>query len=312
MLISASASPAVLGVPVAVLALAVSLLSFVVALGALGWQITKHRLDGGRPKVYLNVAVWEPNSKIMVNRSGKWELNTTDLGESGSENIELAQLVVENPGRTAITVYTPGLAIAGTEKPAYSISPRAFEARGFGADSSTSDTSVRIDPYDRVTFLLDYWSVVPRLLREAKGGGAIRLRGCISVAGRSKPCLSSKRLAWHIPPGAWTARRDIQEISPFTVIWRELFTANVKKHSSEEEGDGFPSYLLGVIVRTAMQRFDERPSAEKFIDALEQADRRYESEHFRYEHLSFTMDESLDRHRGHLSTWAFTPTKRST
>ncbi|MEU2358021.1 hypothetical protein ABZ599_34445 [Streptomyces misionensis] len=312
MLISASASPAVLGVPVAVLALAVSLLSFAVALGALGWQITKHRLDGGRPKVYLNVAVWEPNSKIMVNRSGKWELNTTDLGESGSENIELAQLVVENPGRTAITVYTPGLAITGTEKPAYSISPRAFEVRGFGADSSTSDTSVRIDPYDRVTFLLDYWSVVPRLLREAKGGGSIRLRGCISVAGRAKPCLSSKRLAWHIPPGAWTARRDIQEISPFTVIWRELFKANTKKPSSEEEVDGFPSYLLGVIVRTAMQKFDERPSVEEFIDALEQADRRYESEHFRYEGLSFIMDESLDRHKGHLSTWAFTRTKRST
>ncbi|MGW4885890.1 hypothetical protein [Streptomyces murinus] len=308
MLISASASPAVLGAPVAVLAFAVSLLSFVVALGALGWQITKHRLDGGRPRVYLNAAVWEPNSKIMVNRSGIWELITSDLGEPGSENMELAQLVVENPGRTAITVYMPGLAIAGTEKPAYSISPRAFEVRGFGADSSTSDTSVRIDPYDRVTFLLDYWSVVPRLLREANGG-AIRVRGCVSVAGRTKPCLSSKRLAWHIPPGSWTARRDIQEISPFTVIWRELFTANVKKYSSEEEAGGFPGYLLGVIIRAAMQKFDERPSVEEFVNALKQADQRYGSESFRYGYLPFTMDKSLDHHKGHLSTWVFTPTK---
>ena len=148
MLISAPVAPVLFGVPVAVLAFAVSLLSFAVALGALGWQIAKHRLDGGRPRVYLNAAIWEPGSKIMVNRSGKWELVTGDLGNPGSENIELAQLVVENPGRTAITVYTPGLAVSGTDKPDYTISPRSFEVREFGADSSTGATSVRLDPYD--------------------------------------------------------------------------------------------------------------------------------------------------------------------
>jgi hypothetical protein len=41
--------------------------------------------------------------------------------------------------------------------------------------------------------------------------------------------------------------------------------------SGPDRVDGFPSYLLGVIVRTAMQKFDERPSAEEFVDALEQA-----------------------------------------
>ena len=158
--------------------------------------------------------------------------------------------------------------------------------------------------------MLDYWSVIPRLLKGADGR-TIQLRGCISVAGRAKPCLSSKNLAWQIPQGAWTARKDLREISPFTIIWRELFKANTKKHTSEEEGDGFPSYLLGVIVRTAMQKFPERPSVEEFIAALREADRQCESEHFQYAHLAFSMDKCFDRHNEHLSTWSFTPTTRS-
>jgi hypothetical protein len=296
---------------VATLALAVSLLSFAVALGALGWQIAKHRLDGGRPRVYLNAALWEPHAKILVNRSGEWELSTVGLDGPLRENIELAQLVVENPGRTAITIYSPGLAIEGTGKPDYSISPRRFALRSYGADRSTNETSVRLDPYDRVTFLLDYWSVVPRLLGEANGG-SIQLRGCISVAGRSRLCMSSKRLAWNVPPGAWTARTDIEEIDPFTVIWRELFKANVKKHSSDEEEDGFPGFSLGVIVRMAMQKFSERPNVGDFIDALRQAHREDELSEIGaigYAILLSSMDESLDRHEGHLSAWSPTPTR---
>jgi hypothetical protein len=310
MLISASASPDLLGAPVAVLALVVSLLSFTVALGTLGWQVIKHQLDGGRPKVYLNSAIWEPDSKIMVNRSGEWKIGVSDLGKPGSENIELAQLVVENPGRAAITIYNPGLKVTGAGRKDYTISPRTFEIRGFGADSSTSDTSVRIDPHDRVTFLFDYWTVIPMLLKEANEG-SIRIRGCVSVAGRSKLRLSRKRLAWRIPPGSWTARKDIQEVSPYTIIWRDLFRANTKKHSSKEEADGFPDYLLGVIIRTAMQKFDERPSMEDFADALEEARREYGPDLFAHKLFPFPIDKSLDRHEGHLSSWAFYPRRGS-
>ncbi|MET9704999.1 hypothetical protein [Streptomyces griseus] len=305
MMTSASASPVLLGVPVASLAFAVSLLSFSVALAALGWQIAKHRLDGGRPKVYLNAALWEPHSKIFVNRSGKWELGSKGALDARRENIELAQLVVENPGRTAITVYSPGLAIEGTEKSDYSISPRRFELRSYGADRSTMETSVRLDPYDRVTFLLDYWSIVPQLLDEANGE-SIELRGCISVAGRNKLHKSNKRLAWKIRPDAWTARTDIQEIDPFTVIWRELFKANVRNHSIDKEEDGFPGFSLGVAVRTAMGKFSERPSAKDFVEALRQAHREDEMRENTltgFAVLSLSMDESLDRHKGHLSAW---------
>lgn len=310
MMMFASETPALAGMPVAVLALAVSLLSFAVAIGALGWQIAKHRLDGGRPKVYLNAAIWEPSSKIMVNRSGEWGLNTSGLGNPGGENLELAQLVVENPGRTAITVYTPGLAIVGTDKPDYVISPRSFELKGYGADSSTGETSVRIDPYDRVTFLLDLWSVIPRVLREASGGN-VQIRGCVLVAGRAKPCQSPKRRAWTVSPDTWTFREDLTSISPFTVIWRELFKANTKR-GSEESGEGpFPDYHLGATIRTAMQQFPERPDVGDFVDALRRADRQGESSSFGYAQLIMSMDEYLDRHERHLSAWSLS-SNRST
>ncbi|QFZ76373.1 hypothetical protein GFH48_26670 [Streptomyces fagopyri] len=309
MMTSASASPTLFETPVAVLALAVSLLSLATALGALGWQIAKHRLDGGRPKVYLNTAVWEPGRRLTVNRSGKWELFDGGFGAPGAENIELAQLVVENPGRTAITVYSPGLAVAGTRSKNYRISPRSFELKDFGADSSTAATSVRINPYDRVTFLFDYWSAMSRLKKEANGQG-VRLRGCVSVAGRGKSSLSSKRLAWLIQPEAWMARTGRAEISPFTVIWRELMRANVKKFSSgsgDEEGGG--GYLLGIIVSQAMQEFPDRPSVRDFVDALRRADQQHGRENFQYASLILSMDEALDCYGGKLSAWTFTATK---
>uniref|UniRef100_UPI001F344624 hypothetical protein n=1 Tax=Streptomyces sp. NRRL F-6674 TaxID=1463877 RepID=UPI001F344624 len=241
------------------------------------------------------------------NRSGEWGIDTEGLGKPGDENLELAQLVVENPGRTAITVYTPSLAIMGTDKPDYTICPRFFELKEFGADSSTSETSVRIDPYDRVTFLLDLWSVIPRVLREANGGN-VQIRGCVLVAGRAKPCKSPKRRAWKVTPETWTFRKDLTSISPFTVIWRELFKANAKRGSDDSEEDPFPDYRLGVTIRTAMQKFPERPDAHDFVDALRQADRQGEASSFGYAQLIMSMDESLDRHEKHLSAWAFHPT----
>ncbi|MFF8494918.1 hypothetical protein ACF06O_29210 [Streptomyces albidoflavus] len=309
MMTFAAASPGLLGIPVATLALAVSLLSFTVAMGALSWQIAKHWLDGGRPKVYLNAAVWEPNLKIMVNRSGGWGLDTGGLGTLGPENLELAQLVVENPGRTAITVYTPGLLIDGTDRPQqYTISPRSFELSGFGADSATGETSVRIDPYDRVTFLLDFWSIIPRVLREANGGN-VKIRGCILVAGRSRPCKSSRRKVWNVSPDAWTFRKDLRVISPATVIWRELFKVNVNRDAGENDVERYPDYRLGAIVHRAMHRFPERPTADEFVTALREAGREYDDEApFKYAQLAFSMDQHLDRHAGHLSAWSLTAT----
>jgi hypothetical protein len=300
-MILAVTSPEVVGIPVATLALVVASLSLVVALSALGWQIAKHLLDGGRVKVYLNSAVWEPELRLLVDRSGKWNAGTAHIVP---ENIELAQLVVENPGRIAITVYNPSLAITGTKHKDYTVAPRALRLKHFDADSTAPASPIRIDPYDRVTFILDYWSVIPRLLAEADGSH-IEIRGCISRAGASKPRKSSKRLAWRIPQGAWTSRTDIQKISPYTVLWREFFKANEASSQGTESGDAAPKFILDGILRSAMQKFDERPTSDEFLTALRDSAQQYDAENVQLVTLSITMDRILDHYSEHLSPWPF-------
>lgn len=289
-------SPELFGISVAIFTLGATILGIAVTLG-------KHWLDGGRPKVYLNAAIWEPNTTLTVNRSGAWEASFADFEPVGEQHIELAQLVVENPGRTAITVYTPSLSVKGTHKRDYKISPRSYALRNFGADNSTSATSLRIEPYDRVTFLFDYWPAIQQALADSKHG-SIRLRGCVHTAGRTKPQMSSSRRSWKIRVGDWTSQSTKKEISPYTILWQELFRANVTRESGDEEGDTFPGILLAVTLRKAMNRFTERPSAEEFEEALSNAGIEYGSERFQYLGIFYgRMDEILDRHQGRLSPW---------
>ncbi|WP_159393231.1 DUF485 domain-containing protein [Streptomyces rimosus] len=296
-----SSAPDLFGTPVAVLTFIVVGLGFIVSVFTLCWQMAKHVLDGGRLRIYLNAAIWEPTLKLTTNRSGKWEIGKSGLGSISPENIEVAQLVVENPGRTPVTIYNPGVSITGTAKRKYSLSPRMFALSSQGPDSATTETVVRIDPYDRVTFLLDYWSVVPGLLKEA-GDSGITIRGSVSVAGRRRLRKSSYRRAWRIPQGAWTVRKDASSISPFTVMWRELFRLHSQPQDNDESGD-LAGYELGAILRGAMLKFGDRPKVGAFQSALEQVagDRGVTSAAYAID--SWVMCEALNQHSGHLDPW---------
>jgi len=218
--------PELFGAPVATWALVVSLLSFGIALVALGWQVTKHFLNGGRVKVYLNTAVLEPEFMLATNRSGRFVLQNDNAAHSVTRGraLELAQLVVENPGRVPVTVYSPGLSISGHGKKNHSLVPRMFATEAsFGPDKAVADTVVRLEPYARVTFLLDYWSVMPSLLKEAPKGRVL-VRGFVGVAGRTKrPQKSSWRRRWRIGKGAYTAIVGSPEFTPFSVMWHEMY-----------------------------------------------------------------------------------------
>ncbi|TJZ55882.1 hypothetical protein FCH28_11395 [Streptomyces piniterrae] len=276
------------------------------SITTLSWQIAKHMLDGGRARVYLNAAIWEPGVKLLVNRTGKWETHTRDFEHASPENIEVAQLVVENPGRTPITVYNPALIISGSGRRNHAISPRMFKASLFGHETPATETLVRIDPYDRVTFLLDYWSVLPALLEGARKS-KIRLRGGVCVAGRKRPRKSSRYLAWIIPRGSWTANKGVTEISPYTVMWRELYRATV----SGREYDELNTYQLGVVLREAFQEFDSCPAREDFEAALERAEERHEIDCGALTVATLVMYESLKRDSNHLSKWPRSPKRES-
>lgn len=303
--------PDLLGTPVEVWALGASLLSLPIALGALGWQVAKHFLDGGRVKVYLNTAIWEPEFKLASNRSGKFQLQDDDSARRVTHGraLELAQLVVENPGRIPVTIYSPGLSISGHGKRNHSLVPRMFSTgEAFGPDSAVTDTVVRLDPYARVTFLLDYWSVVPSLLKDAPKD-RVFLRGYVGVAGRTKrPQKSTRRLRWQIERGTYTAIQGPPAFTPFAVLWREMYV-RLPEHADDEPGRhpeagapltrGMASYVLD----EAMSRFDERPERADLQAVVDEIAQRHGD---RFPMLGFSLlegYEALDRMEGRLAAW---------
>ncbi|MBT1610661.1 hypothetical protein [Curtobacterium poinsettiae] len=301
--------PELFGVPMASWALLVSLLSFGIAMVALGWQVTKHFLDGGRVKVYLNTAVLEPEIMVATMRSGRFSL--TDEGVAASVTrghaLEVAQLVVENPGRIPVTIYSPGLAISGHGKRRHTLTPRMFTTRDtFGADHAISDTVVRLESYGRVTFLLDYWSVATHLLEQAPRR-RLAIRGFVSVAGRTRrPQKSSWKLRWRLRQGDYTAIPGSPQFTPFAVLWRELYVHLPEQEDSSRpatSGRSLTRSMAGHLLVAAMSKFDARPSRELLQEALEDEAREYG---VRFPAIGFALFEgyrALDRMEGNLTAW---------
>lgn len=299
------------GMPVATWALIVSILSFGIALVALGWQVVKHFLDGGRVRVYLNAAAWEPEHMLATNRSGRQLLNAESPGKGVTHGraLELAQLVVENPGKIPVTVYSPGLSITGHEKKNYTLVPRLFATeRSFGPDQAVTDTVVRLEPYARVTFLLDYWSVIPDVLKEAPKN-RVFLRGHVGVAGRTKrPQRSSRRLQWRVEQGDYTAIAGSPDFTPFAVIWKELYVGLPEREDaqSQRHSHAGPPVTRGMathILDEAMSRFDSRPKRDEMQNALDEVAKNYGDRLPMIGVNVFAAYEALDRMDGHLTDW---------
>lgn len=307
----APSSPELFGAPVATLALIVALLSFGIAIVALVWQVTKHFLDGGRVKVYLNTAVWEPEFMLATNRSGRFALQNDSAAHSVLQGraLELAQLVVENPGRVPVTIYSPGLSISGHGKKNHSLVPRMFRTQdSFGPDRAVTDTVIRLEPYGRVTFLLDYWSVIPSLLKEAPKG-RVSVRGIVGVAGRTKrPQKSSWKRRWQIDKTMYTAIEGSPEFTPLSVLWREMYVRlpeRVDEDPDRHPNAGNPTtrgqarYMLD----EAMSRYGERPAREQLKDTLDEIAKKHGDRFPVFGLALFEGYSALDRMEGHLTDW---------
>ncbi|MBO1765795.1 hypothetical protein [Allobranchiibius sp. GilTou38] len=306
-----SAAPQVLGLPVATLALIVSLFSFAIAVAALIWQIVKHVLDGGRVKVYLNAAILEPDLMLSTNHSGRFLLQD-DAGAHSVKRgraLELAQLVVENPGRLPVTVHSPGLAFSGHGKKRESIVPRLFGTNGaYGVDDAVTETVVRLEPFGRVAFLLDYWAVTSSILKDARKGRVL-VRGKVGVGGRgNKPQMSSWRRRWLLTRGMYTAIEGSPELTPFAVIWGVMYRHLPTREAAEQDGDarrGRPITRESVlfVLDEAMSRFDERPARDQLEAALDEIAEKHGDLHPSFGFALLNSYESLDRMDGHLTEW---------
>lgn len=297
--------------PLSIWALLISLSSFIVASAALIWQVFKHFLDGGRVKVYLNTAIWNPEFMIATRQSGHFSIPNDDKARQITHGhaLELAQLVVENPGRSALTIHSPGLVVQGHEKRKYTIVPRRFSTGdNFGHDKAIDEAEVRLEPYDRVTFLLDCWSLVPGLL-DGSRAGSITLRGAVRVAGKSHKVQKSRwRRRWVIRKGTYTAIEGSPKFTPFSVLWRELYLRLPDRDEVQSDSTYFSErsvtrgqvhFLLG----RAMAQFTSKPKREELGKVLDELAANQGDRLPMLGTSLFDAYDALERMEDHLTPW---------
>lgn len=310
-MISASGPPELFGLPIVTLALVISILSFAIALVALIWQIVKHYLDGGRVKVYMNTAIWEPDVVLTTNRSGRFLLpnnrNSQNVIHGGA--LELAQLVIENPGRIPVTLHSPGLALSGHGRKNHSVVPRMFGTETIhGSRGSIAERAVRIEPYGRKIFLLDYWSVVHDVLENGSIKKVI-VRGQVEVGGKGRrPQKSSWRRRWTVSQGMYTAIEGAPEFTPFSVIWGVMYRSlptheEANRHRTPDQNIRASRESLEYLVEEAMAQFEARPQLDQLAHALEVAANEGGERLIAFRTSLLNAYQELDRMEGHLTEW---------
>jgi hypothetical protein len=193
----------------------VAVLALIVSLIALFWQPVKHRLDGARVRIHLLPGLWYPLNGTL-SQATTWDGLAEWTAEEQGWTVEVAILVIENPGRIGLTIAKPSLDFGRTKrwKPGRaSVALRPVEAPG-----AFTETVTRLQPFDRVTFVFDFW---PHL-RQQKGMPEypFDVRGSVRVAGKRWPSLSPWRKRWAVKAGQVTFFETAPEAE--TVAYRAI------------------------------------------------------------------------------------------
>lgn len=286
-------------------------ISLLLALISLGWQLVKHRLDAGRVKVYLNVAVYEPDSSFMVNNSGSFIIAHGTYAEDviHGRALEFAQLVVENPGKVPVTVHTPSIHFSGRRKGGGSFTPRMISMESdYGAEQPVTDKIVRLEPYARVTFLFDHWSVTKGQVKTSPNR-AIYVRGQVNVAGRAgKPARSPFSKRWKIAKGTHTAIVGNPAVTPYSVVWKAFYVRSLSSRVETDLPQNLPSFAVEAVINKSMSQFSSRPPVEALAASINENAKTFLSYSERH-CLNFTKSRVrdiyavLDSMEGHLTGW---------
>lgn len=192
------------------------------------WRV--HLDSGGRVKVKMNAAAYVPFSgagKLVRNDSGAFLLQ-----ESPEPSVELAQVIIENPGRTGVTVTGVALRIEGLNRSNYSVTPRSFLLEGFGGEDAQPETYFRIEPYDRRTVFFDYWSVVDAEFDRDPSLRELAIHAEVAVAGHDDPFDSKNHGYWRIQRHFVSAVAGHTIRRPRNIILTEFLRANTRDLSA--------------------------------------------------------------------------------
>ncbi|MEV7606134.1 hypothetical protein AB0N65_11905 [Paenarthrobacter sp. NPDC089322] len=218
-----------------------------------------HDESGGRVTVRMNAAAYQP-------RRADGGLHTQGSGEFYLEEIEaacveLCQIVVENPGRTGVTVTDVRLRFEGLPHRYAATTPCLTLDSTFHGQSSIPDRCFRLEPYDRKTLLMDYWSVVDSLFTKNPSLAEVSIHAEVEVAGHGNVFHSKAHGNWTIQRRMVSAYGDHFIRRPRNVILTSMMRTYFQKLSHLNG--------LGEYAATAEQMIDPSWNFEAIKDRLE-------------------------------------------
>lgn len=189
-------------------------------------------LDGPRMRIRLRAVLLDVGmGPTTTYDKGAWPIPAADRQRSralpaSGDVVELAEIVVENEGRHAMTVYDVGFAWKGVRRKwwrrriRHSIVPTPILPQQADEQKYSNGDRFRVEPADMLNLLVDYWGIVRRSRPNRRG--VLKLRAYARVAGRRRPKRSSVRLQWVIPDTAHTAIGGARKVPLRTVIARNV------------------------------------------------------------------------------------------
>jgi hypothetical protein len=158
---------------------------------------------------------------------GRNENGTFFLEESPEPSVELAQVIIENPGRTGVTVTGVGLRVEGLSRAKHVlVTPRAFLLEGYGGAEARPEDYFRLEPYDRRTLLFDYWSVVDAEFDKDPSLREMAIHAEVTVAGHDHAFASKGHGYWRIQRGFVSAIKGHTIRRPRNIVLTEFLKSN--------------------------------------------------------------------------------------
>lgn len=173
--------------------------------------VVNFKKSAGHVVVQMNAALLNPGRSFAADDKGKWGLDPVDWDSKG---VELARVVIENPGRTAATITKLNIRVEGLRDAdcAVGVAPLELQPLGKAPGSTTAVTELpyRLEPYDQVIYLLDFWAVANYAFMKEPEVRQINIWASVKVAGQPQPYGSQKC-------GYWTIKREwVSFIAPYT------------------------------------------------------------------------------------------------
>jgi hypothetical protein len=239
-------------------------IALIVSMAVAAWQLIQHLLVGGRVRIQMRPAVLTSWATLMKGPRSGWRTGIDgELGPRGRYNVELADVTIENLGRTAVTVSDFSLDFGRLHWWSWHRHTLGGRPVAFDDGATTTARSVRLEPFDERTVLFDVWQLV-EAARSRGPGMSIRARASVRVAGKRRRRRSPWRQSWWIPVGRQSLLPDYTPTS-FEVIYRVAW-----RHLRSDSESDIDASVVAMMVEPL---FDDgqRPSRDLLRDTVGEA-----------------------------------------